>query len=66
MLPLFEVADVDQARAALAGGGVELLGAVESNSCLALVSRTRAAWQPVQLRRPPPMISGAAARIRPL
>jgi hypothetical protein len=32
MLPLFEVADVDQARAALAGGGVELLGAVESDS----------------------------------
>jgi hypothetical protein len=32
MLPLFEVADVDQARAALAGGGVELLGAVESDA----------------------------------
>ena len=32
MLPLFEVADVDQARAALAGGGVELLGAIESDA----------------------------------
>jgi hypothetical protein len=32
MLPLFEAADVDQARAALAGGGVELLGVVESDA----------------------------------
>jgi hypothetical protein len=32
MLPLFEVADVDQARAALAGRGVELLGTVESDA----------------------------------
>jgi hypothetical protein len=33
MLPLFEVADIDQARAALTGGGAaELLGAVESDA----------------------------------
>jgi hypothetical protein len=32
MLPLFEVADIDRARAALTGGGAELLGAVESDA----------------------------------
>jgi hypothetical protein len=33
MLPLFEVVDIDQARAALTGGGAaELLGAVESDA----------------------------------
>jgi hypothetical protein len=54
MLPLLEVADVDQARAALAGGGVELLGAVESN----------AAWRWFLVRAPDGNLYSFGARHR--
>jgi len=54
MLPLFEVADVDQARAALASSGVELLGAVESD----------AAWRWFLARGPDGNLYSFGARYR--
>jgi hypothetical protein len=54
MLPLFEVADIDQARAALTGGGAELLGAVESD----------AAWRWFLARRPGGNLYSFGARRR--